>query len=45
MDVFGRVNKTELANDEARRLRVAAGKAADQVERVVQLIIHGTVSG
>ena len=41
----GRMNKSELANHEARRQRVAPGNAADQMDRVVNRIIRALRSG
>jgi hypothetical protein len=41
----GRMNKTELANHEARRQKVAPGNAADQMDRAVNQIIRALRSG
>ena len=41
----GRMKKAELANQEARRQRVAPGNAADQMDRVVNQIIRALRSG
>jgi hypothetical protein len=40
-----RMNKAEMANKEARRLRVAPGSAADQLDSVVSCIIKALRSG
>jgi nucleoid DNA-binding protein len=40
-----RMKKAELANNEARRLRVAPGNAADQMDRVVNQITRALRSG
>ncbi len=42
---FGRMNKAEVANHEARRRRVAPGSAADQMDRAVNQIIRALRSG
>jgi hypothetical protein len=41
----GRMNKADMANNEARRLNVAPGNAADQMDSVVNLIIKALRSG
>jgi nucleoid DNA-binding protein len=45
MVVSGCMKKAELANQEARRQRVAPGNAADQMDRVVNQIIRALRSG
>ena len=41
----GRMKKAELANHEARRLRVAPGNAADQMDSVVNRIVKALRRG